>query len=191
MNLSDDRRFDDVVPAESRLIRQARAGNVDAFARLYDSAVERVYRYVYFRVPGESIANGITFQVFFRAWEQFDRYPLIGTAFIDWLYALAQTQITEYFQTHKNGISKNRLSLTFRSQAFQEETQGLFDLQTLRDGMQVLDGEEQQALALKFILKLSDHSVAQLMGRSQREIAGLQTRALQTLAGYLKEKELA
>ncbi len=191
MTFSDTKRFEDTAPAENSLIRRARAGSVEAFARLYDATVERVYRYVYFQTPSEGVANGITFQVFFRAWEQLDHFPMFGTSFVNWLYSLAQAQLDEYFQTHKNGVSPNRVSLTFRSQTFQDEVSDLLHIQALRDGMQVLSQEERQALILRFVLKLPNRSAARLMDRPQRESAGLQMRALRTLAGYLKEKELA
>ncbi len=190
MNFNDARRFEDTMLVEKHLIRRAKAGSAEAFARLYDATVERVYRYVYFQTSSEGIANGITFQVFFKAWEQLDHYPMFGTSFINWLYSLAQAQLDEYLQTHKNGFPQNRLSLTFRSQTFQDEVLDVLHIQTLRDGMQILNREEQQALILKFILKLPNRSAAQLMSRPQREIADLQTHALQTLAAYLKEKEL-
>ena len=38
------------LPEESHFVDQAKAGDPQAFARLYDAYVERVSRYIYFRV---------------------------------------------------------------------------------------------------------------------------------------------
>lgn len=39
---------------EARLVDQAKSGDPEAFARLYDAYVERVSRYIYFRVSEET-----------------------------------------------------------------------------------------------------------------------------------------
>ena len=66
----------------------------------------------------------------------------------------------------------------------------MFDLQAMRDGLQFLTEEEQQYLTLKFIVGLPTKNIARIMARSERDVYALQVRSLQTLARYLKEKEL-
>jgi DNA-directed RNA polymerase specialized sigma24 family protein len=41
---------------------------------LYDAYVERIYRYIYFRVAGHACAEDITSQVFLKGWEKLDTY---------------------------------------------------------------------------------------------------------------------
>jgi RNA polymerase sigma-70 factor (ECF subfamily) len=78
---------------EDRLVHQAKSGNVYAFAQLYDACVEQIYRYVSFRVPNDRVAEAVTIQVFFRAWERLDQYQVFGSYFIMWLYAIARNQV--------------------------------------------------------------------------------------------------
>ena len=56
--------------------------------------------------------------------------------------------------------------------------------------MGLLTEEEQQLLILKFIVGLPTKNVARIMAKREGELCALQIRALQTLARYLKEKEL-
>src|SRR5437867_11049332 len=50
------------------LVDRARDGDPDAFASLYDRYVERVYRFVLYRVHGDSaLAEDVTSEVFLRA----------------------------------------------------------------------------------------------------------------------------
>ena len=60
----------------------------------------------------------------------------------------------------------------------------------MRDGLQLVTEEEQQLLILKFIVGLPTKNVARIMAKREGELYALQIRALQTLARYLKEKEL-
>ena len=191
MNTSYANRPIDILPEEGRLVRQAKSGDVDAFAQLYDACVERVYRYVYFRVANDRIAEGVTFQVFFKAWEQLDRYKVFGSSFIMWLYEIARNQVIAYYRTHKkNIVLDNSFSLTSEGRYVGEDVQDMFDLQAMRDSLQFLTEEEQQFLTLKFIVGLPTKNIARMMARSESDVHSLQIRALQTLARYLKEKEL-
>jgi len=191
MNSSFANRSIEILPEESRLVRQAKAGDADAFAQLYDVCVEQVYRYIYFRVANDRIAEGVTFQVFFKAWEQLDNYQSFRSSFITWLYAIARNQVIAYFRTHKTTLPlDNSFSLSSEGRYLGEEVHDMFDLQAMRDGLQFLTEEEQQFLTLKFIVGLPTKNIARIMARNEREIRGLQIRSLQTLARYLKEKEL-
>jgi RNA polymerase sigma-70 factor (ECF subfamily) len=191
MNSSYANRSMEILPEEGRLVRQAKSGDADAFAQLYDACVDRVYRYIYFRVANDRVAEGVTIQVFFKAWEQLDRYQVFGSSFIAWLYSIARNQVIAYYRTHKRtAVPDNTFSLTSEGHYLGEEVQDMFDLQAMRDGLQFLTEEEQQVLILKFIVGLPIKNIARIMVRREGDILALQIRALQTLARYLKEKEV-
>ena len=54
---------------EPALVREAKSGDSEAFGTLYDAYLERIYRFVYFRVEDQQTAEDITSQVFLKAWE--------------------------------------------------------------------------------------------------------------------------
>jgi len=55
-------------------VDQAKSGDPEAFARLCHVYVERVPRYVYFRVSEDADTEDLVSQVFLKAWENLDRY---------------------------------------------------------------------------------------------------------------------
>jgi RNA polymerase sigma-70 factor (ECF subfamily) len=57
------------VSEERLLVKQAKSGDPEAFAQLYDASMDRVYRYVFFRVSDQQTAEDLTSQVFLKAWE--------------------------------------------------------------------------------------------------------------------------
>lgn len=190
LNSSSANRFIEILPEEDRLLRQAKSGDAYAFAQLYDECVEHVYRYIYFRVANDSVAEGVTYQVFLKAWEQLDQYQVFGSSFITWLYSIARNQVIAYYHTHKRTADPdNSFLLTASEHSLGEEVQDMFDLQAMRDGLQFLTEAEQQVLILKFIVGLPGKNIARIMAIRESAVLALQTRALQTLARYLKEKE--
>ena len=52
--------------AERQLVQRAQSGNSEAFGILYDGLVDRIYRYVYFRVTDQSTAEDLTSTIFLR-----------------------------------------------------------------------------------------------------------------------------
>jgi RNA polymerase sigma-70 factor (ECF subfamily) len=176
---------------EARLVDEAKAGNPEAFARLYDAYVERVTRYVYFRISEAIDTEDLVAQVFLKAWENLDRYKMGSSPFIAWLYTIARNLVIDHYRTKKNALPlEEAIALPSDMEMPDEEAQTRFDLQAMRDALQFLTSDQQQALILKYIAGLPNDSIAKIMKKQEGTVRGLQMRALQTLSKYMKEKEL-
>src|SRR6266481_3206633 len=89
---------------ELELVRRSQTGDRAAFARLYDAYVERIYRYVYFRVADDQLAEDITSTVFLKGWEKLDSYQVGSSPFIAWLYRVAHNTVIDHYRTKKVSI---------------------------------------------------------------------------------------
>ena len=182
---------DPALPEEARLIDEAKSGDPEAFARLYDAYVERVSRYVYFRVSEELDMEDLVSQVFLKAWENLDRYKTGSSPFIAWLYTIARNLVIDHYRTKKDSLPlEEAIALPSDMEMPDEEAQTHFDLQAMRDALQFLTSDQQQALILKYIAGLPNDSIAKIMNKQEGTVRGLQMRALQTLSKYMREKEL-
>lgn len=179
------------LPDEARLIRQAQSGDAEAFAQVYDAYVERVYRYIYFRVSDEVMTEDLTSQVFLKAWESLDRYKVGRSPYIAWLYSIARNLVIDHYRTRKENLSLEDVILQApREDAPDEQTELRFNLQAMRDGLQSLTEEQQQVLILRFIAGLPNENIAKMMNKREGAIRALQMRGLQTLAKYMEKNEL-
>ena len=179
------------LPDEARLIRAAQSGDSEAFARLYDAYVDRVYRYIYFRVSDEGTAEDLTSQVFLKAWENIDRYQAGSSPYIAWLYTTARNLVIDYHRTKKESVAlDDAIPLASGAQTPAEETEARFELQAMRDALQFLTDDQQQVLILRFIAGLPNANIARVMNKREGAIRALQMRALQTLSKYMEEKEI-
>ena len=184
-------RLDRPLPEEAHLVDQAKSGNSEAFAQLYDAYVERVYRYIYFRTSEDSATEDLVSQVFLKAWENLGRYKVGGSPFIAWLYTIARNLVIDYYRAKKDVLPlEEAMALPSDRQSPDEEAQMHFDLEAMRDALQFLTGDQQQVLILKFIAGLPNENIAKIMNKQEGTIRGLQMRALQTLSKYMQEKEL-
>ncbi len=178
-----------LLPGERQLVTQAKAGDSEAFGTLYDAYVERIYRFVFFRVGDEQTAEDITAQVFLRAWEKLGRYRIGSTPFLAWLYTIARNAVIDHYRTHKENVALE--DVTFSQPDHAEASDHKIDLEgeveSLSAAMRTLTDDQQRILLLKFMEGLSTHQIAQNLGKSEGAIRALQMRALQALAKRLEE----
>lgn len=59
---------------EQALIRAAQRGDQNAFAALYRAYVDKIYRYIFFRVESTQTAEDLTAEVFLRMVEGLPNY---------------------------------------------------------------------------------------------------------------------
>ena len=183
-------RIDLPLPGEARLVREAKSGDSEAFAQLYDAYVARVYRYVYFRVTDDAATEDLTSQVFLKAWENLDRYETGSSPFVAWLYTIARNLVIDYYRTKKESVPLEDVHTLTSNETPVEEVETRFNLQAMRDALQFLTDEQQQVLILKFIAGLPNENIAKIMNKREGAVRALQMRALQTLAKYMEKKEL-
>ena len=174
-----------MLPKEMRLAGQAKSGDGTAFVNLYGACVERVYRYIYFLVPNTKAAEGITFQVFFKAWQRIDHYRIFNSSFVAWLYSIAQDQVIAYYEAHKKAVvPDDDFTMTIRGSGFKKE------FQVIRDGLRFLTEEQQQVLVLKFIVGMSNRNIGRVMAKPTGEVGTLLVQGLQKMTEHLQETEL-
>jgi RNA polymerase sigma-70 factor (ECF subfamily) len=181
---------DPPLPDETALARRAIRGDEEAFARLYDGYVERVYRFVYFRVSDETVTEDLVAQVFLKAWQSLDRYKVSSAPFISWLYTIARNLVIDHYRSKRETVPlEEAVALPSDMQSPDEEVQLHFDLEAMRDSLQALSADQQQVLILKYIAGLPNPDIAKIMNKNEGTIRGLQMRGLQTLAKYMHHKE--
>ena len=181
---------DTPLPDERRLVKRAKSGDADAFAILYDAYVDRIYRYIFFRVSDDVAAEDLTSQVFLKAWESLDRYRVSRSPYLALLYTIARNLVIDYYRTKKETVSIDTMvQVRANGPDPDEEVQNRFDVQAIREALQFLTEEQQQVLSLRFIAGMSTEDVARLMNKREGAIRALQMRALQALTKYMAEKE--
>jgi RNA polymerase sigma-70 factor (ECF subfamily) len=174
---------------EARLVQQAKSGDAGAFGQLYDASVDRVYRYIFYRVTDEQTAEDLTSQVFLKAWENLHRYQPTGP-FAAWLYSIARNAVIDHYRTHKPTVALDEVAATIGQDAKLDETVDLkSEVKSLRAAMQYLTDEQREVLTLKFISGMDTIEISRRMRKSEGAVRALQMRALQALGRVMEPEE--
>lgn len=175
---------------ERQLVLQAQDGNSEAFGQLYDAYMERIYRFVYFRVEDQQTAEDITSQVFLKAWSNLDRFHFSRTPYLAWLYTIAHNAVIDHYRTRKvtTALDDVQLSQPDHSEAVDNDIDITAEMQSVKTALQTLTDDQQKVLTLKFIEGMSNNEIARHLGKREGAIRALQMRGLQALAKQLEEK---
>lgn len=176
---------------ERSVIRRAQSGNTEAVSTLYQTYVERIYRYIAYRVDDPSDAEDLTAEVFVRMVEALPNYKDTGAPFEAWLYRIAAARIID-MRRRNTRRPQTELEEEFVSDATQPE-QAVVEAQEraeLRQALSVLSDEDQNLLILRFVERKSHQEVADLLGKTMTAVKSAQHRALVRLAKQLGEDKV-
>ena len=169
---------------ESKLVSLSKQGDAEALASLYACYVERITRYVYFRVTDHQLAEDITSRIFLKMLEKLDTYQVGQSPVIAWLYRMAHNAVIDHYRMKRTFVSFEDLhpADVRQEDGIEEKLELRIKSQQLREALQVLTGEQQRVLLLKFIDGLSTQEIARQLGKRPGAVRALQMRALQRLS---------
>jgi RNA polymerase sigma-70 factor (ECF subfamily) len=177
--------------SNARLVQMAQDGDSQAFGSLYELYVDRIYRYVFFRVTDEQAAEDLTAQVFCKAWENLHRYRPTGAPFAAWLYTIAHNAVIDHYRTRKSLVSLDDITWLASELPLPDEQAELrFDLENVGEALRLLTDEQQHVLLLKFMGGMSTAEIADHLGKRPGAVRALQMRGLQALARILGEEQM-
>lgn len=173
-----------VEPSDDEAIIRAAKGDSEAFSVLYERYVKRIYNYIYYRTGNQHDAEDLTERVFFRALSHIHNYRNRGLPFSAWLYRIAHNLVANWYRD-----TKRRKEVPLEDHAYtishgdHPETAVVKDqeIETLMAALRQLPIDRQNLLILKFVERLSNEEIAQILGRTEGAIKSLYHRTLISL----------
>jgi len=172
-------------PSVSRqVLRKAKRGNEEAISLLYKTYVNRIYRFIAYRLGGDTkSAEDLTSDVMVRMVRELPKYRITSVPFEVWLYRIASNRVVDYYRRN-NKVIESQLPETLVANSPDPESALMQEqlLQKLRLCMIQLKPEEQIILSLRFFERKSHEEVSSILGKNISSIRTMQHRALKRLA---------
>ncbi len=176
--------------AIERLVDQARSANASAFEQLFDHFHLPIYRYIISRVHSPADAEDLTQIVFVKALEALPRYESRGVPFGGWLFRLARNAVVDFTRTRHQHADLDAVALRGSADPGPEEVAVIRnELDQVGAALAALTEDQREAIALRFFAGLSAREAAEVMGRQEGTIRGLQFRAIAALRRQLGIRE--
>jgi RNA polymerase sigma-70 factor, ECF subfamily len=172
--------------AIDRLVEEARAGDAWAFGLLFDHYHLSIYRYIASRVHRPTDAEDLTQLVFVKALEALPRYESRGIPFGGWLFRLARNTVIDHVRTrHEHADLDAATGQPVQDAGPDEVTLARQELDEVGAALATLTDEQRDAIALRFFAGLSAREAAEVMGKQEGTVRGLQFRAIAALRRQL------
>ena len=173
-----------------RLVAEAKAGDAEAFGAIFDAYAGPIYRFIASRVNHPSDAEDLTQLVFVKALEALPRYEARGIPFGGWLFRLARNTVIDHVRTRHDHVDLESASHQPGADAGPDEvTVARQELDEVAAALATLTDEQRDAIALRFFAGLSAREAAEVMGKQEGTIRGLQFRAIAALRRQLRIDE--
>ncbi len=160
----------------------------EAFGILYERYLPKIYNYVYYRTGNVHDAEDLTAKVFFRALSHIGNYVERGLPFQAWLYRIAHNLVANWHrdQGRRKIIAlDDYLAHSLQSEAPDRAVEAADEAEQLLRALRRLPADRQQLILLKYVERLSNAEIGQIMDRTEGAVKSLYHRTLQALRADL------
>ena len=171
------------------LLERAKRHDTAALDRLYQLYIDKVYRYIWYRVGDQATAEDLAMDVFVRLVEHIEGFRIPPqqqvAAFSAWLFRIAGNLVNDH---HRRRVRTDRYVESKQSElnlagadAFDGELRHMASQDQLRKALAQLNDGQRDVLYYRFVADLSSAQTASAMKKSESAIKALQHRALESL----------
>ena len=175
---------------EESLVRRAQQHEPEAFAQLYETHFDRIYRYVVLRIGNKMEAEDLTQQVFLNALRSISSFKWKRIPFSAWLFRIAHNQVVDYLRKRAKHVTESLDGAVAISNSNpQLEVERKLAIEQVLLATQRLTGAQREVISLRFTSELSITEVAKVMGKSEGAVKALQHSAIVALRKALSATE--
>lgn len=172
----------------SELISRAKNGDAVVIGALYERFRLSIFRYLYYRLGDQQMAEDLTSEVFLRMIRSLPGLNPKSVSFQAWLFRIARNlaidhyrkmSIRDHVQLDEDVISRDEDIDTSLDKNLTSER--------LRRALSRLNPDQRDVIVLRFVADMPITQVAQALHKSEDSVKGLQRRGLSTLRQILAE----
>jgi len=179
--------------SEKVLLLKLKSKDPEVFGQFYDLYVERIHRFVYFKVSSREEAEDITAEVFLKIWEHIFAnkkvehlnaftYQVARNLVIDWYRKKAQMTILPDPEERLAEIPDSTKPLN-------EKLELAGDIAEMEKYLRQLKDEYQEIIILRYIDELSVGEIAKVLGKNAGNVRVLAHRALAALKKLMADEK--
>lgn len=182
-----------MVDNERQLILEAQK-NPKAFSKIYEIYYKKIFNYLLRRTAHIELAQDLTSEVFFKAYQNLWQFRFRKISFSAWIYRIATNHLIDFFRKHKySALSLEKLSeekgyepahyQTPKHEliVLEEELKKHTDFLTIQKLILNLSFDEQTIITLKFFEKKKINEIAEITGKKPGTIKSILSRSMEKL----------
>lgn len=163
------------------------------FLDFYDQNVAKIYRYIYFRVGSEELAQDLASEAFTRAWQYLKDGKFIGNLSA-MIYKICRNLISDYFRKKQSlpvpleETSEAALRKSDSDNSLVEATDDCLALDKIKIGLTMIREEYQEVIIWHYIDDFEIEEIAQILGKTEGSVRASLSRALKAIRDKLENQ---
>ncbi len=159
------------------------------FSKIYDKYIKKIYRFVFFKVNSQEIAEDLTSETFSRTWASFKEKSEEIENIQAFLYKTARNLVTDYYRQKGRSvvISANNPSVVDPRQNLEERSLLNSDIEHIKKSLFTLKEDYQDVILWYYLDDLPISEISELLGRTKEATRVLLHRALKALRNQIRE----
>ncbi|MDP3763281.1 MAG: RNA polymerase sigma factor [bacterium] len=169
-----------------------------AFGELYDLYIERIHRFIYFKVSSKEEAEDLTSQVFLKVWEYLaDSQGRRIQDFRAFMYQSARNVVVDFYRKQGRMGEKVELENIEEEAAIEDPRQAFLlnqlyksDRAYLADCLRKLKDEFREVIILRYLEDMGIQEIAQIVDKSAGNIRVLLHRGIKALREVVEKEKI-
>jgi len=169
--------------------------NEQKFLEFYDQYVEKIYRYIFFRIGSQELAEDLTSEVFLRSWQYINQDQESEPSFKAmqnpraFFYQVARNLLVDFHrQKEKSPISLDEITdikIADKKDDPIEITVRSIEMDIVRKALVNINEDYQEIIIWRYLEELEIKEIAEILNKSEGAVRVLISRALNSLKGVL------
>lgn len=166
---------------ESKIIERCQKGDIAEFGKVYDSYINPIYTFVYYRTHHTQTAEDIVSTVFLKALKNISQYSPEQGSFSSWLYRIARNTVIDHYRTSKTEVDIGDVWDLQTKEDIPKDVDTKNKLKEVAQYLEKLKPEQRDIVVMRLWDGLSYKEIAEIMNKSEASCKMAFSRTMTTL----------
>lgn len=173
------------VPDLESLALSSQQGDREAFGKLYDHFVKKIYNYIYYRTYRRDLSEDLTSLTFLKALEKLGTFKPDRGTFSAWLYRIAHNALMDHFRQKKGQMSLDDIKEVAGKADVEADADNRVKWEKLKPFLEKLSPREKDIILMRVWDGLSYKEIGDVLGSSEASCKMAYSRAVRYLRNEL------
>jgi RNA polymerase sigma-70 factor (ECF subfamily) len=177
---------------EKWILAKVKAKDPDAYAELYDLYVDKIYRFIFFKISSVEEAEDLTAETFLKVWGYLNSEKKVENVKA-LLYRVARNLVVDLYrqraQAEKVELNGEEGEWLAEEETTEELVGITLEIEKLQEHLAKLKEDYREVIILRFVEELSFQEIAKIMDKSKGAVRVLIHRALKTLKKIISDEK--
>jgi len=161
------------------VVARATQGDKEAFAKLYDEYIKKIYNFIYYKTHHKETAEDLTSITFTKAWKNIESFN--KGSIQAWLYTIARNTVIDHYRTVKQDKNIDDVWDLSSNTDIAMDADTVLKVEDVKKYLQDIAPIQRDIVIMRVWQDLSYKEIAEITGKSEANCKVIYSRAISKL----------